>query len=439
MIRTMGFLAARSKLEAVTRISAVADAPPETLGPGSKERKSVLVNLANNLALEVDVAADKPELGRQISLKFDMFWTPECWSTGHTITLEGLNRILRGAEEYRARHPARTQFHPARSKFEAVTRISSLTDGPPQTLGPGSKERKSVLINLASALALDVDARQSKPDLAESIVTQLAGSWDETCWSAGQTITLEGLNRILGSAERQLARRGVRVTSSTFSSPRKEAEALLSVLATAIPEQMDGKQCVTEMLEAESTHWAQDEWRGFYFEFIALPALINAFGGGPMKVANTKFDYCLSEVWDLKVHGDDSHTAILNSQDATDECLRSRGMGLLVLSGTTTTDDGNFRAWQKEFRAANGKSPRARTRPAAFQRRSKSAFTPTQLDAYFVASEDELQIHLGAGLMNVMSQGRQVDGSPRGKKYMLRTDRAKNSSMHLASYDLISR
>ena len=127
---------------------------------------------------------------------------------------------------------------------------------------------------------------------------------------------------------------------------------------------MDGRACVTEMLEAESTHWAQDEWRGWYFEFVGLPALINAFGGGPPVVANTLFDYSLSEIWDLKCHGDTSSTAILNSRAAMDHCLTDRGIGLLVLSGTTIVDDGDFRQWQRDLRIANGKIPKPRTRPA---------------------------------------------------------------------------
>ena len=434
-----GFVPAKSKLEAVTRLPALVGAPPEWLGPGSKERKSLLVNLADSLGLDVDTESDKPELGRQIATALGMSWTSDCWSTGHTITLVGLNQLLAGTHQEmirRASDRGEPSFHPARSKLEAVTRISSLTAGPPQTLGPGSKERKSVLTDLAAGLDLAVNTALSKPVLAEEIVTALNGTWDETCWSTGQTITLEGLNRVLARAEAALSQSVPRDHAQTFSSPAKEAAALLAVLGSEIPGYMDGRACVREMLAAESKHWAQDEWRGFYFEFLGLPALVNAFGGGPTAVANTTFDYSLGEIWDLKCHGDDSTTAILNAKTAIDECLRTRGVGLLVLSGTTETDDGEFRDWHRELRVANGRAPRPRTRPAAYQRRSKCAFSPTRLDAFFFASAVALESAVADGVITEMSQGRQPDGSPRGPKYTLRTDRAEGSSCHLATLDV---
>ena len=69
--------------------------------------------------------------------------------------------------------------------------------------------------------------------------------------------------------------------------------ALLGVLADALPDAWAGRDCVAEMQEAEYSQWAQDEWAAFYFEFKGLPALINAFGGGPRRFANTRFDYAL--------------------------------------------------------------------------------------------------------------------------------------------------
>lgn len=434
------FVTASSKLEAVTRLSALTGAPPETLGPGSKERKSVLLNLADGLALEVDTTADKPELGRQLATRLGMTWSADCWSAGHTITLVGLNRLLSGAHREVARRGRSSRAHPdaipARSKLEAVTRISSLTDGPPQILGPGSKERKSVLTDLATGLGLDVDTSKSKPDLAESIVRWLGGSWDESCWSAGQTITLEGLNRVLLLATEELSRRGLRGPGTTFDSPKSEAEALLAVLSTAVPPHMDGRTCVGEMLGAEAKNWAQDEWRGWYFEFVGLPALVNTFGGGPTAIGNTTFDYSLDEIWDLKCHGVDAGDAILNSRTAMDECLRTRGVGLLVLSGSTEVDDGTFREWHKALRVENGKTPRPRTRPATAVRRSKAAFTPNRIDAFFVSGTAMLSHLLETGTMTVMKQGRQVDGSPRGEKYTLNLKNARQGPAHLASLDL---
>ena len=69
---------------------------------------------------------------------------------------------------------------------------------------------------------------------------------------------------------------------------------MIGVLAAAIPSYMEGEACIEEMRLAEHAQWAQDEWAGFYFEFVGLPALVNAFGGGPRRFANTRFDYILS-------------------------------------------------------------------------------------------------------------------------------------------------
>ena len=89
--------------------------------------------------------------------------------------------------------------------MEVVTRIAALTDAPKETLGPGSKERKSVLVNLADRLGLNVDFKASKPDLGAQIAEALGVEWDYTCWSAGHTLTLVGLNNILFGAERRVA------------------------------------------------------------------------------------------------------------------------------------------------------------------------------------------------------------------------------------------
>ena len=58
-----------------------------------------------------------------------------------------------------------SEFIPAKNKLEAVARISFLTNSGPEDLGPGSKERKSVLTNLANGLKIQIDESDSKPDI----------------------------------------------------------------------------------------------------------------------------------------------------------------------------------------------------------------------------------------------------------------------------------
>ena len=57
-----------------------------------------------------------------------------------------------------------SSFQPARSKIEAVTRIAALTNAPKEWLGPGGKEHKSVLINLADRLLPDARAQPVQQD-----------------------------------------------------------------------------------------------------------------------------------------------------------------------------------------------------------------------------------------------------------------------------------
>ena len=68
-------------------------------------------------------------------------------------------------------------FVPASNKLEAVIRISNLTNSGPEDLGPGSKERKSVLTNLALGLGMEVDPGHSKQQLADILAAFLGGQW----------------------------------------------------------------------------------------------------------------------------------------------------------------------------------------------------------------------------------------------------------------------
>ena len=335
-------------------------------------------------------------------------WDATCWSTGSTITLDGLNRILDGAQRRltlqrialswsssTARGDA--AFTPARSKLEAVSRLSALTGAPPETLGPGSKERKSALVNLAIGLEIRVDTSAPKPALGAAIATAIGADWDTQCWSAGHTITLEGLNRLIRAAERFQRDRG-QIAHGLFLSARDEAGALLEALRQALPSGWDGETCVREMRDAEYSQWAQDEWAAFYFEFLGLPALINTFGGGPRQFANTRIDYSLGHPWDLKVHLAQSRVAPLNDQVAIQEGLQAgAGLGFLVLTGEVVYDEGEFRAWQKDFRAKHGKVAKPRTAPPAYVRKSKVSFQPTLLEAFFIKDESALEQAIESG------------------------------------------
>ncbi|WP_155855362.1 hypothetical protein [Actinotalea ferrariae] len=428
------FLPAASKAEAVARLYALAGAPPEPLGPGSTEKKSVLLALAHRLNLPVNPRSPKPTLGGHVAQALGASWTPAAWSRGSTITLYGLNTLLEAAtlelhqrtvrsaiEEALAAELGIGGFRPARSKIEAVNRISALTRSGPQVLGPGSKERKSVLINLAEGLRLGVDTSRNKVELGASIAVALGASWTPRAWSAGHTITLDGLNNLLAAGERRLGLLG-QDAEQVFATPSEEAAALLAALAEAIDAAWDGRHCVETMRDAEFRHWRQTEWIGWYFEYVGIPALVNAFGGGPRRILNTSFDYALRSTWDLKAHSRGGEAAaLLNDRDAIEAGLdEPGGVGFIVLTGDPDYSDAAFDAWHRELRGAGPAHDRSRT--------LKSAFRPLRLDAYHLRDRAALEAALEREEFAVMAQGRQPDGSTRKPKLKIRFNKANSVS-----------
>lgn len=94
-----GFAPARNKQEAVNRICDLAGVPHDKLGPGGKEHTWTLRDLARRLAPEVlDSRATKHELAAALCDAFGVPWLASAGSTGASITLDGLNLILAGAE-----------------------------------------------------------------------------------------------------------------------------------------------------------------------------------------------------------------------------------------------------------------------------------------------------------------------------------------------------
>ncbi len=98
-------------------------------------------------------------------------------------------------------------FRPALDKLEAVNRISALTGSGKEELGPGSKERKRVLVNLAVGLKISNPHQYSKHELLEVMIRGHGRSFYTTYISRGGTITLEGLNSLLQIGEHELGHR----------------------------------------------------------------------------------------------------------------------------------------------------------------------------------------------------------------------------------------
>lgn len=94
-----GFKPAKRKQEAVDRICDMAGVPRDPLGPGGKEHTWTLRDLAKRLAPHLlDRKRTKHQLAAALCADFGVPWIDTAGSTGASITLEGLNLILAGAE-----------------------------------------------------------------------------------------------------------------------------------------------------------------------------------------------------------------------------------------------------------------------------------------------------------------------------------------------------
>lgn len=94
-------------------------------------------------------------------------------------------------------------------------------------------------------------------------------------------------------------------------------------------------------------------------------------------------------------------------------------------------DDGEFRAWQREFRLAHGKVPRTRAAPPKYTRKSKVAFRPAMVEAFFIPDHEALRSAIDSGIINVMKQGKQASGRAGSPKYSMDLVKARWSDLLL--------
>ena len=323
------------------------------------------------------------------------------------------------------------EFVPARNKLEAVARISNLTDSGPEVLGPGSKERKTVLTNLAIGLSLDLKDEETKQETAKRIATYLRVAWTPDCESIGQTITLKGLNLLLEHSSKHLT--SFR-DKNTHNSLEEETKSIAEIVEQYTPRKMDGFTAIKEMKEAEFSKWSQTEWQGLYFEFKVRPKLISTLGGAPKKIGKTEFDYVLTYPWDMKVHSSVSQDGKrrasgcqLNDGYSMEMAISQNGLGLIILSGVPNYDL-EFTKWFKVFRES-----KSTTEP---RRLLKKEFTPERVDFFFIPNKDRFDESLANKELSVFNQGPQQSGHARNYKYSLNLNRASASDLLIHSEDL---
>jgi hypothetical protein len=93
------FRPAPNKQVAVNRLCDIAGVPHDTLGPGGKEHTWTLRDVARRLAPQLlDRKLTKHELAAALCEELGVPWLDTAGSTGASITLDGLNLLLAGAE-----------------------------------------------------------------------------------------------------------------------------------------------------------------------------------------------------------------------------------------------------------------------------------------------------------------------------------------------------
>lgn len=326
---------------------------------------------------------------------------------------------------------------PAKTKLEAVQRLSAISASGSQSLGPGSKERKSVLTNLGDYFNFNISHSLSKIDYFISLVNHLDGTPANSDFSTGQTITLAGLNKLLALAAPELGPAEAKMAADM------EAYSYLGAIASSLklanPDTksdqnwvqytIEGKQAVSEMFDANYANRKQTEWFGWYVEFRGIPELKKNFGGAPVKIGNTTFDYQGIRTWDLKAHTSFENIVPLNDKQSIVEAVERNGIGFLIVQGTPSfAGEADFYKWHLGMR---GKDPDAKRSPRS--RKLKVAVTPTSLDAFYFQDKAELESAIEKEIILDFAQGRQQSGAERKVKLKMDLDKATNSQYHIAT------
>lgn len=176
----------------------------------------------------------------------------------------------------------------ALGKQEAVNKIHRLIGIQEQTLGPGSKERRLTLEKVAEFVGMDASSARSKQQLAASLSEWIGCEWDSNCYSTGDTITLEGMNRILKALEKWKENSPERV-------PIKSEASLAGVDAQAENDEIE-----EENDERQALEWSISELISNLSEADETPREVDSpgysFDPTEIDFSTTSWMACLSAV-----------------------------------------------------------------------------------------------------------------------------------------------
>lgn len=387
----------------------------------------------------------------------DSHGVPLHFSQGHSATIAThiAKRIIndRTALDRQKKRvkPARLEqydiaFEPAQKKIEVVNRISALTVSGPETLGPGSKERKTVLENLYRGLRFGEPPSATKSKLGAILAKKLHANWDARCHSTGETLTLEGLNRLLYAATKH-------IEESSFNKHQLTVEEEASAYSGAIIQTLlehsvidstysrslwDGRKSVTTMVDSKYRNAKQTEWPGWFFEYCAIKKLRDSFGGGPAEIGTVEFDYQGKRTWDLKSHTEPldsskpSSSAPLNDKDSMRRAVEDGGLGFIMLCGVSLYDnEQDFYEWH--YTKVRGHKSKERS---INSRKLKTGFELRSLEFYYIDSIQTLERLEMEQIISDFKQGKQADGSPRKLKYKMNVDKARQDKILVKRIDI---
>jgi hypothetical protein len=309
---------------------------------------------------------------------------------------------------------------PSGSKREVVSRLAALVGIAEANLGPGGKERKQLIEDVAGYLGLGVDLAQSKPALLRSVIEELGGRWEARFASRGDTLQVSGLDELLRLSLMRRPIRGRDLIESN-AGPAAEAQRIVDVCLPLLTRPLTIKRTVELMKGSDYRQWAQQEWHAFYLEYRLKQRCLASIGGTEGRhLGRTRLDYEFLRPWDFKAHTIESGSRAwtpLNDRAAMEQCAKELGgIGFVVVSGHASYDDtGEARVWLERMREDANKTRRRPDQVVRPRRRIKSAFVPRRIDALWL-SRAELRRGLRLGWLAPFNQGRQASGGQRNPK-----------------------
>ncbi len=187
------------------------------------------------------------------------------------------------------------------------------------------------------------------------------------------------------------------------------------------PSFWDGKEAILEMKNAGYNQWRQNEWIGFYFQYLCDKNLPKAGMCVPgTKFGRAEFDGNMFIDWDFKAHpihnkeGKEITKLITNDLEATENTIKRNGKtGLIVAMGEAIFDDPTFmpfRSWHKDLKGGDSAYSLQNIARGASKRLYKTKFRVKSIDLYILDQHDlDKQGRFQEGMRN-------SNGNPRRPK-----------------------